>query len=375
MNRLFSILLLAIFATASLLSAADEAPPELGIPPGEEQPIEGQIFRVSEMVAGADWGVLKLNAPAAWKVTKGKGVRVAVLDTGVDVNHPDLAPRIADPADLKDFSNSPFGVVDKQGHGTHCAGSVLASGPLPGCAPEASLIVAKVLGDKGSGGVDGIAKGIRWSVSRNADIISMSLGGPRADSFIPPALAEAEAAGVIVFAAAGNEGPGANTVGFPGGYPLCVTVGAVDTRLNTANFSSRGSAVFVAAPGVNIRSTYPGGQYATMSGTSMATPNLAGVCALWIAAHPEIAKVDRPKAWREALKNACTDLPPNGRDVGTGWGFPDAAKLVAGSVTPPLPPAPLNEIRFGPSDFTATGLAKLRALNPKLDGFAFPIKP
>lgn len=341
-------------ALAAIAFAAEPPPlqakaPRVIIPPDEMHP--DSVLRMVPQ-AGPDWGVKALKGPEAWTVTKGRGVRVAVLDTGVDSNHPDLKPRIKSADDLKDFSGSQFGVTDKQGHGTHVAGSVLASGPLPGMAPEAELIVAKVLGDGGSGGVDDIAAGIRWAIGRDADVISMSLGGAGQDSFIPPALVEAEAAGVIVIAAAGNEGPGSNTIGYPGGYKQSVCIGAVDLNLTAANFSSRGTALYTAGPGVGIRSTYPGGQYATMSGTSMATPNIAGLAALWIGAHPEIPKKERPEKFREAIKAASKDLGAVGRDPVYGWGFPDASKMV---VPAPSPPSPMPPVPVPPTlGFTGT---------------------
>ena len=313
-------------ATPPVIPAGPVAPPRYSLPPDELRP--SLVMRATE--AGPDWGVKFLNCPEAWKKTKGMGVVVCVGDTGCDTNHPDLKNRIKA---VKDFSGSPFGATDKQGHGTHCAGSILADGDLPGVAPEAQLLVAKVLGDTGSGGVDDIANGIKWAVDQGADVISLSLGGGGADSFIPPALKLAEEAGTIVIAAAGNDGPGENTVSYPGKYPTCVAVAACDKNRMIANFSSRGPAVYVTGPGVDIRSTYPGGQYATMSGTSMATPHVAGLAALWVASHPEIPKKDRPAKFREELKKACNHTD---RNTARGYGVPDAVKLVTiGGVTPP----------------------------------------
>lgn len=328
-------------------------PPRVIIPPDELTP-HSVVRSVAESV---DWGVAAVKAPEAWKTTKGKGAKVAVLDTGVDRNHPDLRPRIESPDDLKDFSRSRYGPGDVQGHGTHVAGSVLGSGPLPGIAPEASLVVAKVLGDDGSGSVVDIAAGIRYAVARGSDVINMSLGGPQPDSFMPAAIKEAVEAGVIVVAAAGNEGPRENTSGYPARYAGCISVAAVDKNLAVARFSSRGKDVYIAAPGVNIRSTYPGGQYATMSGTSMATPHVAGLAALWVAAHPEVPKKDRPKAFEEALRKAASDLPPTGRDTATGFGFPSAVELVKGGGSKPddpvdPPPGKAGHFKLSLGDLT-----------------------
>jgi subtilisin len=347
-----------IHAQPAPAPAAEPAPPRIELPHDEKIP---SLVARDLTASGPDWGVVILKAPESWVKTKGKGAKVAILDTGIDSNHPDLKRRIVA---VKDFTGSPFGVTDKQGHGTHCAGSVAADGELPGVAPEADLIAGKVLNDNGSGGVDDIAKGIDWATEQGADVISMSLGGPGKDSFIPPAIKRAVLAGVIVIAAAGNEGPAEGTVGYPGGYAECITVAACDKSRNIASFSSRGPAVFITGPGVNIRSTYPGGQYATMSGTSMATPNIAGVAALWVAAHPEVAKKDRPEKFREALKASTGHTD---RNTARGFGLPDATKIV-GNVTPvpptpPVPPVPtpIGSINLGPTDLTPAALARLRA--------------
>jgi len=311
--------------------------PERGIPPDELVPDE--LF-VSHAVGDvADWGHELLDVPEAWKATKGKGVVVAVLDTGVDLEHRDLKTQIQA---SRDFTGSRSGPADVNGHGSHTGGVVAAAENetgMVGVAPEARLLNGKVLGDKGSGSSSGIARGIDWAVAEGADVISMSLGGPAPDGYTQAAVRRAEAAGVIVVAAAGNEGPRPGTVGYPGGYPEVVCVGAVDHESRVANFSSRGNQLLIAAPGVNVRSCYPGDRFATMSGTSMATPYVAGVAALWCASHPEVPKKDRPAAFRRALAETARDLAPAGRDTATGYGLVQPAKLVTVIPTPMPPPA------------------------------------
>lgn len=320
---------LGVLLLASFTPAAD--PPRWGIPPEEKVP--DKVFQTVPADIGPDWGVTLLNAPAVWKTTKGKGVKVAVLDTGASLTHPDLKEAYKE---SKDFTRSRTGAADVQGHGTHCAGSVGARGPLPGVAPECWLYSAKVLDDSGSGGVDDIAAGIRHAVKVwEVDVISMSLGGPTSDDWIPPALEEAVKAGVIVVSAAGNDGPRENSEGYPGRYKESISVAACDKNRFIADFSSRGPNVFIVGPGVDIRSTWPGGQYSTISGTSMATPHIAGLAALWIAAHPEVKKADRPAAFREALKGSTkfTD-----RTTARGYGFPDGVKAVGAKLPAPVPP-------------------------------------
>lgn len=343
-------------------------PPTWTLPPGEFVPMTLTAEACPKAEEVRDWGHTNLNLIEAQAVTKGKGVKVAILDTGCDQNHRDLRDRVLA---AKDFTGSRSGASDVQGHGTHCAGIALgaANGTgIIGAAPEASLIVVKVLGDSGSGSVDGIAKGTDWAVEQGADVLSYSLGGPGADSWIPPAFQRAEAAGCIIVCAAGNEGPGANTCGYPGLYQQAVAVAATDKQNAVASFSSRCGAVYVGVPGAGILSSYPGDRFATLSGTSMATPYVAGLAALWIASHPEIAKKDRPAKFRAALQAACKDLAPTGRDTATGFGLPDAMKLVAGGSTPPVDPPPVpmpgtEVIRFAPADLkTFDGLRRLMNL-------------
>lgn len=370
--------------SALLAGAADPAaPPFLEIPANE---VIQRVYTAAEVKDNQDWGIANLNVPEAWKTTKGKGTVVAVLDTGAMSKHKDLAGQIVKG---KDFTGSPYGWEDRQGHGTHCATTVLAAENdwgMTGVAPEAKLLVAKVLGDSGSGSVDGIAKGIDWSTLEGADVISMSLGGAGTDSYIPPALDRAIAAGVIVVAAAGNEGPGENTVGYPGGYKQCVCIAAHDSSNNVAGFSSRGKAVFVAAPGVNIRAGIPGpgdGLFGSMSGTSMATPHVAGLAALWVAGPGQkLAKKDRPAAFVKALQAACSR--PNGpRSTASGYGRCDAGKLVpsGGGTEPPVtPPTPgPTVVRFtGAEVMTFDGFRKALSLlssGDRLEGVEFKLKP
>lgn len=307
--------------------------PVISLPPEELVPT-GKLMLLADSV---DWGVLKLNAPEAHKTTKGKGVKVCVLDTGLDYTHPDFGGIPQER--MKSFVPGQS-IMDAQGHGTHCMGRVAARGMNYGMAPEAEIWAGKVLGNDGSGAVTWIARGIDWATDSGVDVVSMSLGGAGQDSYIPPALDRAEAAGILVVCAAGNEGPGEGTVGYPGGYAKAVAIGAVDKNLTIARFSSRGKQVFSAFPGVDIVSQYPGGRQAPMSGTSMATPHAAGEAALWIAAHPEIPKKDRPAKYREWLQKTAQDLGPAGRDTAYGWGFSTADKMVAGGtiVDPPPPP-------------------------------------
>lgn len=319
-----------------------EAQQPPGVLPGEEAPV-AIAAAVASAAEAIDWGVSRVGAGAdIWeKYGKAKGTKVAVLDTGCDLSHPDLMLGVLG---SKDFSGSRSGPSDVHGHGTHCAGSIgarLNGDGLVGVAPECSLLVGKVLGDGGSGSDASISNGIDWSVAQGADVISMSLGSAGLSVAIREAVQKAVRAGVIVVAAAGNSGPGENTVGYPGGLADVVCVAATDSNDVAARFSSRGPAVVIAAPGVSIRSCFPGGRFAEMSGTSMATPIVAGCAAMWVANNPGIKKADRPAKFRAALMASAKDLAPPGRDTATGVGLIRLAQLLDGGVPlPPIPPAP-----------------------------------
>jgi subtilisin family serine protease len=271
-------------------------------------------------------------------------VRIALLDTGVDASHPDLTVE-----EGCDFTASPSGWADAQGHGTHCAGIIAArdnSLGVVGAAPAASLLAGKVLGDNGSGTIEGIAAGIDWAVSRGVDVISMSLGGDGPVSGVMrAAIDRAIAAGIIVVVAAGNSGPYPRTVGSPGNYTPCVTVAATDSSNNVARFSSRGVELDVAAPGVNIMSTYPGGRYTALSGTSMATPYVAGIAALFCQLAKSLGVQPRQQLFESYATQTALDLGAPGKDTSYGYGLiqPKAllAKLAGDNVRPtPPPPAP-----------------------------------
>lgn len=280
-----------------------------------------------------DWGVRFVGADKAWTTTRGRGIVVAVLDTGCDAAHPDLKGQIVA---QRDFTNS--GTDDRNGHGTHCAGVIAAadnSVGVIGVAPESKLLIGKVLGNDGSGASSWIAAGIRWATNNKAHVISMSLGSSRPDAGTHAAIKEAVQAGVIVVAAAGNSGPG--TINYPGAYPEVISVGAIDATGRIANFSSQNREVDVAAPGVNILSSVPGGRWARMSGTSMATPLVAGVVALIQSARLSAGReLLTAEEVLKLLKSSSVDAGTAGRDPAYGWGIVDPRLLLSGDF--PLPP-------------------------------------
>jgi len=251
-------------------------------------------FTVNEVVDAKDveanserinWSHQLLKVPTLWRKSAGQGVKVAVLDTGVDLDHPDLESAITD---YEDFTGD--GIEDLSGHGTHCAGIIgsrLNGFGFVGVAPLCNIIVGKVLGNNGSGSLEGIADGIDWAVEKGADIISMSLGGPGTNHRFFQSVHNALASGAVVVCAAGNSGSTfSNTIGYPGRYGGVITIASHDSNGNRSGFSSRGGEIDFMGPGSEIFSTYKEGRYATLSGTSMATPFVAGICALVMSAKP-----------------------------------------------------------------------------------------
>ncbi len=333
------------------------------IPPDELIP--QSMLLVDQLAENRDWGHKPLQLEECQKITQGEGIVVAVLDTGCDLQHPDLKDRIVA---SRDFTGSRSGASDVSGHGTHCAGIIASSindTGLIGTAPRVSLVIAKVLGDNGSGYSTWIANGIRWAVQQKADIISMSLGSSQVDQTIYAAVKEAVNAGVYVVAAAGNDGPRENTVGYPGGHPECVCVAAIDSSLKTATFSSRGQQVDVTAPGAAVLSTYPGGRYATLSGTSMATPYVSGVLALYLS---YLKKSNKPfpsqAQLTELFKNTCRDLEIAGKDTWSGFGLVQPLALLKTVdnnpvPNPPVPPPSQDVFELSYKDLVAKGFKKV----------------
>lgn len=306
-------------------------------------------FRVAaaytQLSETVDWGLALLHVPEQWRQTQGQGVRVALLDTGLEHTHPDLRGAVDE---LRDFTGSPSGALDRVGHGTHTAGIVGArrnDRGVVGVAPECRLLIGKVLGDDGSGADDAVAAGIDWAVQAGADVISMSLGSPTPSAAIAAAVARAVAAGKFLICAAGNDGRD-RSVNYPARFDDTVAVGAVQRNGRIAEFSSRGPEVDVCAPGEEILSTYLGGGYARLSGTSMAAPFVSGVVALLLAKHKQAGgatPVETPRQLIEHLQRTATDAGPTGRDPSYGFGLIDPAKLLNDEVT-----APADRLEIGP---------------------------
>lgn len=296
-----------------------------------------------------DKSVPQIGAPDAWKAGyEGSGVEVAVLDTGVDATHPDLQGKVKE---SQDFSGSPSGAEDHFGHGTHVAATIAgtgagAGGTRKGVAPKADLLVGKVLGDDGYGYDSWIIAGMEWAAAEGAKVVNMSLGGDATDGTDPLSQAVNDItaqSGTLFVVAAGNEGRD-ESVGTPGAAASALTVGAVDREDKLADFSSRGPRLGdsglkpeITAPGVGIIAARAAGTvmgdpvdelYTAASGTSMATPHVAGAAALLAQQHPD---------WKaDQLKNALVSTAktqPDQTVYQQGAGRVDLTRAVAQKVT------------------------------------------
>jgi subtilisin family serine protease len=273
------------------------------------------------------WGIQRVRAPSAWDYNTGRGVRVAVIDTGVNFGHRDLAGRVDGGYRAEDDCEKPECYADDNGHGTHVAGTIAAKHDgkgVVGVAPDARIYSVKVLDADGSGTLSGVIKGIIWCANNGIQVANMSLGSPLPSDTMQRALKYAKARGVIVVAAAGNSG---GAMGYPGAYPEVIGVAASDWDDNIAKFSSRGDGVDFIAPGVAVVSTSMEGDYASLSGTSMAAPHVAGLAAMVVA--QGYRGLDGPDGVMGQLKKAATKLSALTPQE-QGDGIIDASKIVRG---------------------------------------------
>lgn len=273
------------------------------------QNFEGQIRRSpAKQEAGKEpepvetqWGILRVNAPAAWPSNKGADVKVAIVDTGIDPNHPDLSENVAGGYNAID-KGQPW--TDDHFHGTHVAGIVAANlngKGVVGVAPKAKLYGVKVLTKDGSGSLVSIIDGMLWCVQNGMQVANMSLGAPQGNFFFEQAVQTMVQSGVTLVAAAGND---SGAVNFPAAYEAAIAVSALDENDKIAGFSSRGPEVDFIAPGVKVPSSVTGGGIAAYSGTSMATPHVSGLAALAVA-----QGAATPEAVRAALSRSAAKLP------------------------------------------------------------------
>jgi subtilisin len=307
---------------------------------------DGEVHALGQTLP---WGVDRIDADVVNTYDKGTGVKVAVIDTGINYTHPDLTNNYRDGYD---FVNKDTDPMDDNGHGTHVAGTIAAVDNdfgVVGAAPEAYLYGVKVLGSGGSGSLSDVIAGIDWSVTNGMQIISMSLGTTSDSISLHDAVDKAYNVGVLLVAAAGNSGNPAgtgDTVIYPAKYSSVIAVAATDSSNVRASWSSTGPDVELSAPGVSILSTYLNGNYATMSGTSMATPHVSGTAALILNSDETVWKsagyTNGDGIWtnveiRDVLDGTATDLGATGRDNLYGYGLVNASKAAPSSTPTPTP--------------------------------------
>jgi len=341
--------------TYNLIPAIAASVPEVAIEALKKNPnitnveLDSKVYALDDELDDS-WGVKRIGAGNVHDSTnKGAGVKVAIIDTGIDYTHTDLANNFDANVKGYDFVNSDFDPMDDNGHGTHVAGIVAAGDDdfgVVGVAPEAELYALKALDKTGSGYVSDVVAAIMWATDPNndgntddrMDVINMSLGGAYNSWLLDAAcLLAYYYDGLILVASAGNSGnpPGkGDNISYPAAYDSVIAVAATDQSDKRASWSSTGSELELAAPGVDIYSTYKGGGYATLSGTSMASPHVAGTAALVWAKNPTWSN----DAVRTQLQNTADDLGATGWDSKYGYGLVDAVEAAGVETTPPNEP-------------------------------------
>ncbi|WP_308250055.1 S8 family serine peptidase [Sphaerisporangium fuscum] len=299
---------------------------------------------LADQVRGSQREVLRtLGLPGAWQVSRGAGVKVAVLDSGVDPRHHDLAGSVVTGPDLTVGAN-PRGVPPRRLHGTYMASLIAGHGHGPGhadgvigVAPEATVLSLRVILEDDEPGFRNfnsearfenvVARGIRYAADHGADVINMSISKDQPTAQERAAIRYAIAKGVVLVAAAGNDGAGRKygPYSYPASLPGVISVAAADRGLRKASFSNRNSLVLVAAPGVDIFGAGPGDQYWVGRGTSQATALVSGVAALIKAKYPKMS----PALVVQALTAGATRKPTRGYDMGLGFGVVNAQHALA----------------------------------------------
>ncbi len=309
-----------ILAFAFIFGLADNFSSE---PPAQIK-MAGTSTQATEQIL--PWNVDRIGTEQAHSQNKGQGIKVAILDTGIDLDHPDL--QVA--GDVTFVAGTTSG-DDDNGHGTLVAGIVAAQDKgygIVGIVPEVELYAVKVLDKKGLGTVSSIRRGIEWAIENDMQMINLSFGcDEKLGQEIREVLKEAYRAGIVIVAAAGNEGTvdcEGDTMWAPASYKQVIAVGAIDEADNRYSLSSTGDTLELVAPGVNISSTRKGGGYANLHATSAASPHVAGVAALVIAS----GVTDNTKV-RQILQETAEDLGITGWDSQYGNGLVNAANALA----------------------------------------------
>lgn len=280
------------------------------------------------------WNLPVIETNRGWQLSKGNdNIIVAVVDTGVDLNHPDLQGRLLQGYNVINPGQQPF---DDVGHGTHVAGIISANvnngEGIAGMMWGGKILPVKALDQSGAGTTYSVAQGIIWAADHGAKVINMSLGNYADAEFLHEAVKYAYERDVVLIAATGNDNT--ERPGYPAAYPEVLSVSATDYNLQRAAFSNYGDYIDVMAPGESIASTYPDNQYAALSGTSMASPHVAALAALIRSVNPDLKNTEV----MELIRGSVIDLGATGRDKYYGYGQIDvyAALQAAGGEKAPL---------------------------------------
>ncbi len=267
-----------------------------------------------------DWGISRIGANQVWEKGSGQGIIIAIIDTGVQKDHPDLVSNLTTGYD---FVNSDTDATDDHGHGTHVAGianATLNQVGSVGVSNSSTILPIKVLNSSGYGYLSDVAKGVYYAADNGARVINLSLGAPSDSDTLRNAILYATRKDVVIVAAAGNDG-GA-PCSYPAAYNEVICVMATDSRNMLASFSNIGGDI--SAPGVSNYSTYLGSTYKTLSGTSMASPHIAGAAALLLSICPTCSSFEI----RDLINETAIDLGEQGKDILFGYGLVDLTSAV-----------------------------------------------
>ena len=292
-------------------------------------------------VQSMDWGIPKIGVNRVWGLTTGKGIKVAVIDSGIQRDHPDLVANVKGGINFTSDRSSAEWYMDGHGHGTRVSGIIAALNNdigVVGVTPDAELYGVRVLNDTGGGNISDLISGLYWVADNGMDVANMSLGYSNVPNpyQVNQALDYAYNKGVVLVASAGNNGGTDNVAMYPGAYSQAViSVGATDEVDNIAFFSQHGPTVEIAGPGVRINSTAIGGVYNAKNGTSSSAPYVAGVAALILSVNPDMT----PAQLRERIDSTAIDLGAPGRDDYYGYGLINALDSIVAR-----PPAKINLI-------------------------------
>jgi len=290
-----------------------------------EEPTAATIVPNDSLYSQYQWNLKNIQADSGWKLSKGtQDVSIAILDSGVQLNHPDLQERLLTGFNVNDSSSN---ASDDLGHGTHVAGIIGATADnyegIAGLSWYNALLPVKVLNGSGAGSTYSVAQGIIWATDQGAKVINMSLGNYASGDFLHEAIKYAFEHDVVLVAATGNDNT--NRPGYPAAYPEVFAVGATTSTQQRAAFSNYGDYIDVVAPGDSIASTYIGGQYAALSGTSMASPHVAALAGLIRSVNPALTNVEV----MDIMRQTATDLGDEGYDQYFGYGEINVQKALA----------------------------------------------